>query len=94
MSFVLRRFIHDVTRHKEILPLVGLVTGACVVAVGLLARTATINPDVVWDHKTNPHPWCQIRPEERVKVSTYQNHVVCIVMSLLKPTAFQCNPRQ
>ncbi|XP_062517683.1 NADH dehydrogenase [ubiquinone] 1 alpha subcomplex subunit 4-like 2 [Corticium candelabrum] len=64
MASMMKRILRDAVHHKEILPLLGLVTLASTAGVGLLVRAAFKNPDVVLNHKTNPHPWLQVKPNE------------------------------
>lgn len=50
----------------EVYPLIGIVGGACCIALFFGSRAALKYPDVAWDHKNNPHPWLKIKPNEQV----------------------------
>eukprot|EP00118_Oscarella_pearsei_P024414 m.306010 g.306010 ORF g.306010 m.306010 type:complete len:79 (+) comp40897_c0_seq1:285-521(+) len=63
MSTVLR----NIVKHKEVVPLLGITVAGCSAATFCLVRAATKYPDVAWNRSRNPHPWTDVRPEERVK---------------------------
>ncbi|CAH3017406.1 unnamed protein product [Porites evermanni] len=61
-------FLRQVKKTPEIAPLVLIVSGACVGAIGMTIRAAMRNPDASWDRANNQHPWLKIKPNEQVKL--------------------------
>ncbi|XP_065069486.1 cytochrome c oxidase subunit NDUFA4-like isoform X2 [Rhopilema esculentum] len=56
-----------IKRSPEAIPLLGVVASGLVFATYMSYRAIFKYPDVVWDHKNNPYPWQQVKPNENVK---------------------------
>ncbi|XP_057309899.1 NADH dehydrogenase [ubiquinone] 1 alpha subcomplex subunit 4-like 2 [Hydractinia symbiolongicarpus] len=52
--------------HPEVYPLVACVGVAASLGIGALIKS-TRYPDVVWNHKTNPSPWLDMKQTDEVK---------------------------
>ncbi|KAI8994955.1 NADH-ubiquinone reductase complex 1 MLRQ subunit-domain-containing protein [Pilobolus umbonatus] len=65
---ILTHFLKNSNR-PEVYPIVGILGFALSGAVYFGAR-ALRAPDVVWNHKGNPHPWQEIKDGEQVKLIT------------------------
>jgi NADH dehydrogenase (ubiquinone) 1 alpha subcomplex subunit 4 len=57
------------SKKPEIYPLLGIL-GCALGGAAFFGAHALKAPDVVWDHKDNPHPWLEIRDGEQVKLIT------------------------
>ncbi|KJE91098.1 hypothetical protein CAOG_002286, partial [Capsaspora owczarzaki ATCC 30864] len=55
--------VNDVRKHRELIPLVVIVTGAVSYGIGSIIHT-TLKKDVVVDHVNNPFPWQSVDPNE------------------------------
>ncbi|KAJ2783804.1 hypothetical protein H4R18_001479 [Coemansia javaensis] len=53
--------------RSELIPIYA-ITGAAVGMCGYFAGRALQNPEVVWDKKSNPHPWLHVKENENVKL--------------------------
>ncbi|KAM7447972.1 NADH dehydrogenase 1 alpha subcomplex subunit 4 ndufa4 [Porites harrisoni] len=67
-------FLRQVKKTPEIAPLVLIVSGACVGAIGMTIRAAMRNPDASWDRANNQHPWLKIKPNEQVKLYSHSDY--------------------
>ncbi|KAI7898710.1 NADH-ubiquinone reductase complex 1 MLRQ subunit-domain-containing protein [Cokeromyces recurvatus] len=63
----LSNFLKISAKKPEIYPIVGILTFALSGAAYFGAR-AMRAPDVVWNSKSNPHPWQEIKDGEQVKL--------------------------
>lgn len=66
------RLMKTAAKHPEIYPLVGIVGFAAAFGTFCLTRSALVYPDLVWDHKTNPNPWMEIKQDKQTKA--YASH--------------------
>lgn len=67
-------FLRQIKKTPEIAPLVLIVSGACVGAIGMTIRAAMTNPDASWDRANNQHPWLKIKPNEQVKLYSHSDY--------------------
>ncbi|KAI8370098.1 NADH-ubiquinone reductase complex 1 MLRQ subunit-domain-containing protein [Choanephora cucurbitarum] len=57
------------SRKPEVYPIVGILSLA-LSGAAFFGVHAIKAPDVVWNHKENPHPWQEIKDGEQVKLIT------------------------
>ena len=63
----LAQTVRMIKHHAPLWPLVGFVVAGLSLAGFALVRIGIRNPEVVLNHKTNPHPWEKVRPHTVVK---------------------------
>ncbi|XP_051894584.1 cytochrome c oxidase subunit NDUFA4L [Pristis pectinata] len=53
--------------HPSLIPLFVFIGSGSIGASLYLLRLALRNPDVCWNHKSNPEPWNKIAPTDQYK---------------------------
>ena len=64
---VLAQTAQTIKHHVPLWPLVGFVAAGMGLAGFALIRLAIHNPEVVINHKSNPHPWEKVKPHTVIK---------------------------
>ncbi|KAJ1914786.1 hypothetical protein H4219_004631 [Mycoemilia scoparia] len=66
LSQATKQYIKTHWYKHELIPIFGIIGGGVAIAA-YAAGHALRGPDVVWDRRTNPHPWNDVKENETTK---------------------------